>query len=141
MKKILVPVDGSEQALRALEAGLKAVEDDPNASLWVISVQPPVLSGNVSRFISSDTIHDFYTEEGTKALSNALPLLAAQSLGANTAVLVGPVAQTIVDYAKDNGFTQIIMGSRGLGSIGSLLLGSVATKVLSLTDLPVTLVK
>ena len=47
----------------------------------------------------------------------------------------------IADSAEREGCDAIVMGTRGMGSIGSLMLGSVATKVVHLTKLPVTLVK
>jgi nucleotide-binding universal stress UspA family protein len=57
------------------------------------------------------------------------------------AVVVGPVAPTIAKYAEDQGCDLIIMGTRGLGSVTGMVLGSIATKVLSLVNIPVTLVK
>jgi nucleotide-binding universal stress UspA family protein len=47
----------------------------------------------------------------------------------------------IARFARERGCDQILMGTRGLGAIGSLLLGSVATKVIHLADVPVLLVK
>jgi nucleotide-binding universal stress UspA family protein len=55
--------------------------------------------------------------------------------------LVGEVANVLADYAQKNDCGGIVMGTRGMGAIGNLLLGSVATKVIHLTKLPVTLVK
>ena len=55
--------------------------------------------------------------------------------------LFGPVAETLVRRADELGCTGIVMGTRGMGAVGNLLLGSVATKVVHLTRLPVTLVK
>ena len=54
---------------------------------------------------------------------------------------VGPVAETIANYAREHGCAQIVMGSRGLSAISNLLVGSVASKVLHLADVPVTLVR
>ena len=54
---------------------------------------------------------------------------------------MGPIAMTIVDYAKRHGCHQIFMGKRGLGLVTGLVMGSVTTKVVSLADIPVTLVK
>lgn len=54
---------------------------------------------------------------------------------------VGDAADTIVKYAQEKGCSQIVMGSRGLGAVSGLILGSVATKVIHLTDIPVLLVK
>ena len=47
----------------------------------------------------------------------------------------------IADQAKKQGFDQIVMGTRGLNRVSGLLLGSVATGVLHLVDIPVTLIK
>ncbi len=56
-------------------------------------------------------------------------------------ILVGSVAQAIVKRGEDLGCDGIVMGTRGMGAIGNLAMGSVATKVIHLTKLPVTLVK
>jgi nucleotide-binding universal stress UspA family protein len=47
----------------------------------------------------------------------------------------------IADYARDEGCALIVMGTRGLGSIANMLLGSVATKVIHLAEVPVLLIK
>ena len=54
---------------------------------------------------------------------------------------VGEESETIVKYAREKGCDQIFMGTRGLGSISGLLLGSVATKVIHLSPVPVLLAK
>lgn len=53
----------------------------------------------------------------------------------------GAVAPTIDRVAREEHVAQIIMGTRGLGGVRGLLLGSVATQLLHLVDVPVTLVK
>jgi nucleotide-binding universal stress UspA family protein len=55
-------------------------------------------------------------------------------------VAVGNHAEAIVAYAREKKCDQILMGTRGLGGLSNLLLGSVATRVLHLTDVPVTLI-
>ena len=56
-------------------------------------------------------------------------------------ISVGHIAETIAQYAKENGVSQIVMGTRGMGAISDLVLGSVATKVIHLSSVPVTLIK
>jgi nucleotide-binding universal stress UspA family protein len=56
-------------------------------------------------------------------------------------ILIGDVPKALVAYAEAKGCDGIVMGTRGLGAIGNLVLGSVATKVIHLTRLPVTLIK
>jgi nucleotide-binding universal stress UspA family protein len=78
---------------------------------------------------------------GGDALAPARALLERAGIGYTPAVLLGPVAESIAQYAKDKGCDQIVMGTRGLGALGGMLMGSVTTELLRLTDLPVTLVK
>jgi len=56
-------------------------------------------------------------------------------------VLVGPVAESIVKYAKEKRCDLIYIGTRGMTELGKALLGSTATKVLHIADTPVLLVK
>ena len=51
------------------------------------------------------------------------------------------MAETIAAYSNNCGCDQIIMGTRGMGSLEGLLLGSISTKVLHMVKVPVTLVK
>ncbi|NYT57779.1 universal stress protein [Alcaligenaceae bacterium] len=141
MRTILVPVDGSESSLRAVQAAIKAAQELNGANLHVITVQAPIISGNVTRFFSAEDIQGYYQDEGINAMLPAKTLLDESGLTYQDQVVVGPVAKTIADYAKTNNCDLIIMGTRGLGSVTGLVLGSIATKVLSLTDVPVTLVK
>lgn len=141
MNTVLVPIDGSESSLNALKAALSIVGQRSDAALRVVTVQPPIASGNVKRFISAEILDEYYQDEGGKALTGARELLAGASVPASFEVLVGPVAETIVDDCLKHDCSHVVMGTRGLGRISGLVMGSVATKVLSLIDVPVTLVK
>lgn len=142
MKTILLPVDGSENASRAVQRAIEIVkESGGDARLIVMTAYPPIVSGNVKSFFSAEDIQSFYQEEGEKALAPAKALLDAAGVPYESEVVVGPAAQTIADYARKHNVDTIVMGTRGLGSVTGLLLGSVTTKVLSLVDIPVLLVK
>jgi nucleotide-binding universal stress UspA family protein len=141
MRTILVPVDGSDSSARAVKIAIQAVKELNGATLHLITVHPPIISGNVTRFFSAEAIQDYYDDEGRKALMPAKALLDEAGVPYQEKVAVGPVAQTIADYARKHQCDLIIMGSRGLGSVAGLVLGSITTKVLSLVDVPVTLVK
>jgi nucleotide-binding universal stress UspA family protein len=58
-----------------------------------------------------------------------------------TVVRSGQPAETIAQVAREEDIQHIVMGTRGLGSIQGLLMGSVATKVIHLADVPITLIK
>jgi nucleotide-binding universal stress UspA family protein len=142
MRKVLIAVDGSENSLRAVRHLIaeKDVYREP-LSVVLINVQPPVVSGAVKTFLTQDQIENYYREEGESALARARDLLAAAGISAEHHILVGDVAQTIARVAKEQRCAQIVMGTRGLGTVSGMLLGSVATKVIHLADVPVVLLK
>jgi len=141
MNRILVPIDGSASSNHALATSLQWFKGMPGLKLHVLTVQPPIASGNVKRFISADTLKLYYEEEAEKILAPVREQLAGENLDVQFDWRVGHIAETIIEYAKETECTHIVMGTRGMGGFSNLLLGSIATKVLSLTNVPVTLVK
>lgn len=141
MNTLLVPVDGSQSSLNALRTALAFMEKSHPTQLHVIAVHPPILSGNIKRFISAEALNDYYNEEGEKLLAPAREILEKAAVAASINVVVGPIANSIVEYAEKHQCDHIVMGTRGMGYIKGFVLGSVTTKVLSLADIPVTLVK
>jgi nucleotide-binding universal stress UspA family protein len=141
MPSVLVLVDGSENSTRAVEIVLKQIKDGQPIDIHVLNVQPPILSGNVRLFVSQEMIDNYHQEEGEKALRSARALLDEASIPYSSHMEVGHIAETIAKFVKEKRCDQIVMGTRGLGAVSGLLLGSVATKVLHLVEVPVTLVK
>lgn len=141
MQTILLPVDGSENSSRAVKRAIEISKNNPDSKLLLVTAYPPIVSGNVRRYFSAEDIQAFYQDEGRNALAPAKKLLDEAGVPYEEEVLVGPVAQTIADYAKKKKVDTIIMGTRGLGTVTGMVLGSVTTKVLSLVDMPVLLVK
>lgn len=74
-------------------------------------------------------------------MAAARKLLDAAGVKYQHRIGVGDAAETIAAYAKEKGCDQIVMGTRGMGSVSNLLLGSVATQVIHLSPVPVLLVK
>jgi nucleotide-binding universal stress UspA family protein len=143
---VLIPVDGSDNSMRAVDAACRQVAYGQPVTVHLLNVQPPVNSRIVKNHLSQDLIDKFYQELGNTALESAQARLRQASVAYTSHVEVGDVAQTIARYVRDLHCDQIIMGTRGLGSgavgaISGLLMGSIATKVLHLVDVPVTFVK
>jgi nucleotide-binding universal stress UspA family protein len=90
--------------------------------------------------VSRDMIERYYREEGGKMLAAARPPLEAARIGYQPHILVGPIAPTIVDHARRSGCHMICMGTRGMTAVANVVMGSTATKVLHLADVPVVLV-
>jgi nucleotide-binding universal stress UspA family protein len=140
-QKLLVPIDGSEHSLRALDHALGMVKDGLAAELHLVNVQPPV-GGTVATFVAAEQINDYHREEAMKALQPALDRAAAAGAKAAHHIGVGaPPAGVIVRFCQDLGCDQIVMGARGLGAAASLLLGSASRGVIERATAPVTIVK
>lgn len=140
--KILIPVDGSANAQRAVDHVIKnitAFQDMPQ--LLLLNVQWNMAKGNVKLFINHDTINDYYREQGMSALQSACAALDAAGLTYQYHISVGTPAEAIAQYAHEQGADQIVMGRHGQGVMKTMLLGSVVNKVLHLADCPVMLVK
>ncbi|MGA7748620.1 MAG: universal stress protein [Gallionella sp.] len=140
--KILIPVDGSDYALHAVDYVAKnvaAFKETPQVLL--LNVQWNVAAGNVKLFISQETINDYYREQGMAALQSARAALDAAVFPYQYHISVGTPAEAIAQYAHQQNVDQIVMGRHGQGGLQSLLLGSVVNKVLHLANCPVLLVK
>jgi nucleotide-binding universal stress UspA family protein len=142
MMEILLPVDGSENSLRAVRhvIAMKEQYRDP-IEVHLLNVQLPVASGAVKMFIGRQQLNDFYRDEGVVALKDARALLDQAGVSYQHHIGVGDLAGTIVSYAKEKQCRQIVIGTRGRGSFAGALLGSVAVKVIHLADMPVLLIK
>ncbi len=143
MLKVLVPVDGSACSGRVVDFLIKqlgAFKD--GVEIHLLNVQRPIPYGSrVSAVVGHDKITQYHQEEGMAALKSAMHQLDGARVKYHHHIGVGDEADIISKYANDKGCDQIFMGTRGLGSISSLLLGSVATKVIHLSPVPVLLVK
>jgi len=140
--RILVPVDGSDSALRALRYAIASREHyrDP-IQIDLLNVQRRVASGNVRRFIPQDQLNEYCQEEGAAVLHSARAVLEASGVAFTSQVLIGEEPECIARFAKDRGCDLVVMGTRGMGTISNMLLGSVSARVIHLSPVPVLLVK
>jgi len=141
MLKILVPVDGSDNALRAVDYVISLAAQLKEIDIHVVTVRDAMDSLELHRFWTQEQIHAFQQESGQALLAAARQRLDKAGLPYTSNIAIGDIAESIVKYATDQQCTMIIMGTRGMGSIANLLLGSVATKVVHLAKTPVMLVK
>ncbi len=140
--KLLVPVDGSESAVRALRYAISTRDlyREP-IEIDVLNVQRRVASGNVRRFIPQEQLNEFYQEEGEAALKTAREVLEASGVPFKAHVGVGEEPECIARYAADHASNLIVMGTRGMNTLANMLLGSVSARVIHLSPVPVLLVK
>lgn len=140
MKRILVPVDGSAAALRALKHA--ALLAGRGTELQLVNVQPAMpLYGMVRAYLRVPQYKAACGALSKKALDPAVKLARRAQVAHRTHVLFGEAGETLADAARRLKCGAIVMGTRGQGAVGNLMLGSVATKVVHLAQVPVTLVK
>jgi nucleotide-binding universal stress UspA family protein len=142
MHKLLVPVDGSENAMRALEYATRlAKEHGPMELVIVYAHEPPLIYGEVAMYLPEEKAKEMLREHSEDILRPAIEKAKAAGVTFTSQVLIGDIAKSIVSFAETSGCDGIVMGTRGMSAISNLVMGSVATKVIHLTKLPVTLVK
>jgi nucleotide-binding universal stress UspA family protein len=142
MRKLLVPFDASANALRALRHAVALAEASGAAGLVIVHAHEPAHDyGRVAAYRPTAEIEDLQRRHSEEILAPAIRAAKEAGISFETRILTGDISHEIVDCAENEGCDGIVMGTRGMGAVGNLVLGSVATKVIHLTKLPVTLVK
>jgi nucleotide-binding universal stress UspA family protein len=146
MYALLIPVDGSANSIRAVQHAVELAKLIGDVQVDLLNVQAPVDAWEVKRFLREEEIKAMQSGLSDEVTLAAREILDAAGIRYQLHHAVGDVAKTIAAFAVGNPETgqascnQIIMGTRGMGSLEGLLLGSTSTKVLHLVKVPVTLV-
>ena len=141
--KILTPVDGSPASLRAVDFALEMLSRNPGGSLVLLHVQNlgSIDIAGASAVMPPDWLQDAASQASAQALNGALSKCKGAGIEFKPIARAGLTAKTIAQVAREESVGQIVMGTRGLGGVQGLLLGSVATQVIHLAEVPVTLIK
>jgi len=141
--KTLVPFDGSPAAVRAVQLAIDQTRSQPTHSIVVLNVQNLATQDlpEGAGIMSPGWITEQEEQAGSEILAEPRALCEKSGTPYEARVELGAVATTIERVARECGADHIVMGTRGLGGVRGLLLGSAATKVLKLVNVPVTLVK
>ena len=143
MKNILIPVDGSDYSIKAIEAG-KQIAEAFDASVTILNVIPIELSRGMGRgnFMYVPSVTDEMPDFSEQILKSAKKPFEGTNITVKTASKQGNIADIIVDYAHQNDMDLVVMGSHGLGALKNrLMTGSVTTRVLHHIDIPVLVIK
>jgi len=141
--KILLAVDGSRHSLKAAKCLIEHADwyrEKPAVELVNVHLPVPKLRG-MGVVVGASQIRRYYDREGRAALSKARKLLDAAEIRYSPRILVGPVADSIIRQARLTRCDLIMIGTRGMSAAANLLLGSIATRVVNLSPIPVLLVK
>ena len=139
--RIMLAVDNSPVAARAARFVVRLASrlaEQPHVVL--LNADEPLLQ-SVAVHLGVKGVAKYHADNGKYALKPARAVLNRAGVTYEEKLLVGDPAETIVNQAKLGKFDLIVMGSHGRSAFQSALLGSVATKVLSHSQLPVTIVR
>lgn len=137
-EKILVPVDGSEYSLQALE---KAIQIAKRFDGEIVLIH--MYSINVFKLTPSQ-INSYVLElrkAGQNILAEGKRMAYNEGVVVETQLKEGHIVEGIVDIAKKGNFDLIVMGARGLSKLKELILGSVSHGVILHAPCPVLIVK
>lgn len=146
IKNILVPTDGSNHAKKAIDyASDLASKYGATVHLMHVIPQSEIPEG-LDRYMEVERI-EAPREEVLKKIGDGIikaGLTEARARGVKdvkSSVVIGDPAEKIVEFAKENGVDMIIIGSRGLGAMKGILLGSVSSKVCHVAECTCVTVK
>jgi nucleotide-binding universal stress UspA family protein len=132
--KILVPLDGSKNSLRALKEAILIGKNTGATITGFHVIKFPIAFSN--------KIKKNYRKNAEKIMNTASKLAKKSGLPFNQIIHSdGYIGAEIIEFAHDNRFDIIVIGSRGPSPIGEIFIGSVANYVLNKSKIPVLLVK
>jgi nucleotide-binding universal stress UspA family protein len=137
-KRILIAYDGSAHSQRALECA-QDLAKQYGAQLVLVHAFHPIPREWGRPFLEEAETHAIKAGEGV--MQEAKSRLGSTNLQVVTEMLEGPPAEAILRVAEARECDLIVMGSRGLGELRAVLLGSVSERVLHHSTVPVLVVK
>ena len=135
-----MPVDGSDNSYRALDAAL-LLSEKLGSHITVIHVMEQV---PITHIGSEKQINEFleaYKKENQEILSKCSEIATQKGFTINTFLLEGNPASAILDFSKKEKFDLLIMGRRGLGKFKELILGSISSKIVHHSPSAVLLIR
>jgi len=137
IKKILVPIDGSKTSFKALNEAIYLARQC-GATITGLCVIP-IYTINLGRLLTS--LKNQSIKEAKKIMTNAKTISAQNGVVFNEKIIYGNEVWEITEFASYKKFDLIVIGSRGIGPIKEMFLGSVANAVVHNSKVPILVVK
>ncbi|WP_268543492.1 universal stress protein [Candidatus Nitrosotenuis cloacae] len=140
IKKILVPLDGSDNSLRALDAAISLAKqaDSKIVGFYAINILPMVEAQMFAPTFQMDE-----KKYAIRVLERARSACERQKVEFSKVIEIGSPGYVIEKFIKNkkNKIDLVVMGSRGMGAVKEIFLGSVSNYVLHKSPVPVLIVK
>ncbi|MEM3673592.1 MAG: universal stress protein [Candidatus Bathyarchaeia archaeon] len=153
-KKILVPLDGSEHSLRALNVAVQIAKKFGSKitllHVYSVTVRPamipeptPMLSLGIPVMTPAEvsSLIEATRKAGNKILAEGEERAKAEGVEVETRLEEGHAVQEIIRVSKEGGYDLIVMGAQGISKLREILLGSVSNAVTHHATCPVLIVK
>jgi nucleotide-binding universal stress UspA family protein len=139
--KILVAVDGSAYTKRML--AYLAAHDEwlGNKHDYTVVHTVPAVPPRAAAALDKAALDSYYHDEAERVFEPVRAFFAQQGLKAGFEPRVGHAGEVIAKLADDGRYDLVVMGSHGHSTLGSLVMGSVASKVLAHCQAPVLLIR
>ena len=139
--KILAAVDGSECAKKGFEKALDmSLDKQDSPALVVLAVVQPLEVIGMRKDVRA-SLEGLIEKDAKALLAEYATIAETRGVKAETILASGHPAKIILDIAKIKGTDLIVVGSRGLGGVKGLLLGSVSNAVVQNSKVPVMVIK
>ncbi|MCH8185338.1 MAG: universal stress protein [Chloroflexi bacterium] len=149
-KRILVPLDGSELAERALPLA-QSIAQSSNATIHLVQVVSrlpeaeagrsgdSILAAELERDAARQLVEGRITR-GKEYVGSVAAQLENAGIEVTTAMLEGGAAENIVNYTREHGIDLVVMSTHGFGGLKRFFLGSVTDRVIRSCEVPVLVV-
>lgn len=137
IKNILVPLDGSKNSIRALKNAIQFAKQTDASITGIFVIQSFPSEMDVIRTMVEKALSKHYK----RFMPIAKTMCTKKGVEFLDVVENGEEGKTIVSFADKNNFDLIVIGSRGMGTLGKLFLGSTSNYVANSSKIPVMIVK
>ncbi len=139
--KILLAVDGSAYTKKMLAYLTTHQELFTTSNDYTVLTVRAALPARAVSVAGREVVDDYHREESERVLAPVTKFLVRHGIDAKSSWKTGPIGVTIAKFAQSGKFDLLIMGSHGHGSLVNMVMGSVATQVLSQCEVPVLLIR
>jgi nucleotide-binding universal stress UspA family protein len=140
IKKILVPIDGSDHSMRAAEYGV-GIAKTLDAEATVLYVIDVVVIDQIAKVNQRESVEAELKQDGQRYINYVLGLTQKAGVKASSLLAIGHPFEQIINLAKSLEMDLIVMGTYGRRTTERILIGSVAERVIEYASCPVVVVK